>query len=501
MKRSDQQPPLPFEPAPSVNSPEAGQHAAASPALIDTSAFNHIQQGNFKPPRLLVQWQPFWPVFLENLADELLRREPPPLKLLSPLAPFWPDVFVHRPVAWNKIGQSVFLHVAAFMFIFSTNPFWWETERAKVLNPYDHTSITFYPLSDYLPPVKSAAPKVKNKVASKGDPEFARQEITSFPRNPDNSTQTIVNPPHPDIMVSVRDVPLPNLVVDTPIPGPPTSALTHAKLIFPEYKLNPLPPPPDTQRKRASVPDVPLPDIIKPAPEPKRSLLTEIDVQMAVATEVEKPKLPLNVERKTLSKVDVGNVEPIPPTPDTQGAPASKQAMGRLMALSLRPTAPQGEIKVPDGSRSGVFSATPAGRAGAAGTPEVIAATTNNGPPGTVGNGSANSPVNGNARDNAGAGTGNTPGSPAGITITGGPLKPGTSAVVGNPQNAASGRNPNQDHKVIASAKPPTRHRSKTANEYYASWSKTSSSDPNASSSATQSPSTAPFATAVTYCV
>jgi len=63
-------------------------------------------------------------------------------------------------------------------------------------------------------------------------PEFAKQEIISVPPPAaDNSTQTIVNPPHPEILH--RDVPLPNIVVSTPTPAPPTLALSKSQITFP----------------------------------------------------------------------------------------------------------------------------------------------------------------------------------------------------------------------------------------------------------------------------
>ena len=48
--------------------------------------------------------------------------------------------------------------------------------------------------------------------------------------------------------------------------------------------------------------------------------------------------------------------------------------MGEIIALSVEPKAPEKEIKIPDGSRSGIFAASPEGKAGAPGIPEIESA-------------------------------------------------------------------------------------------------------------------------------
>ena len=67
-------------------------------------------------PRLLVEWQPFWPQFLRNLADACLREVPEPALPFAP-GKFWPDVFVNRPIPWKDFGRSAMLHSAALFFV------------------------------------------------------------------------------------------------------------------------------------------------------------------------------------------------------------------------------------------------------------------------------------------------------------------------------------------------------------------------------------------------
>src|SRR4051812_45337779 len=87
------------------------------------------------------------------------------------------------------------------------------------------------------------------------------------------------------------------------------------------------------------------------------------------------------------------------------------------MALSVRPAPPEPTIIVPEGSRSGVFAATPEGHVGAAATPEVKASATS-------------------STTNAGNGTSgakSAANSLTGITISGGGSKPTSGVVVAGP--------------------------------------------------------------------
>src|SRR5579863_1008864 len=85
--------------------------------------FNLFSKVENSRPRLLVEWQPFWPQFLQNISD-LLHHDPPPLHLTSVPGRFWPDVFVSRPVAWKDFARSAFLHAAVFFFVLMTGKYW-----------------------------------------------------------------------------------------------------------------------------------------------------------------------------------------------------------------------------------------------------------------------------------------------------------------------------------------------------------------------------------------
>jgi TonB family protein len=407
-------------------------------ALKFSQPETYLKKAN--PPalsRLLVQWQPWWPQFLDNIAD-LFRPPPPPIALTSRPGDFWPDVFVRRPMPWRNFGQSGFLHAAAILFIITTGRFWFGPPQPIVEDPYEHTTLSYYKVDDLLPALETApAPAAKPKIARKGQPEFSRQEIISVPAAADNSTQTIINPPHPDILR--KEVPLPNIMVSAPAPAPPTISLAKSQITFPTLAIAPVQPAADLSdlKRNSKAPDVATPTVAQPVVEADaiKRKLSDVDIARSqVAPPVEAPKLSL--PEQTAAKVAPAEPEapPPPPAPSVQSLSGGPKAAGQLIALNVRPVAPVAEIKVPDASRAGVFAATPSGKAGAAGTPDVPEADSAN-----------NSSTSANAA-----------GAPVAITIGGPRLKPGTTAVVTGPAVLPPPKTPPAEDKkkLIAAASP-----------------------------------------------
>jgi protein TonB len=115
----------------------------------------------------------------------------------------------------------------------------------------------------------------------------------------------------------------------------------------------------------------------------------------------------------------------VPPPPAIQGA-ASSAGSGRLIALGIHPAvAPPAEP--PQGNRRGTFAATPEGKAGSAGTPDIKEDSS----AGTNGHGSSNSAARGNG---TGSGSSNVP---PGLHV-GAPAQPPTSASAGDGSSGAT---------------------------------------------------------------
>lgn len=134
-----------------------------------------------------------------------------------------------------------------------------------------------------------------------------------------------------------------------------------------------------------------------------------------------------------------------PPLLSGGGNGTGQTAVGQIIALGLNPTAPTGPIEVPKGSRYGQFAATPEGKPGAPGTPDIKGGGT------ATGGG-------GNGTGTSGPGSGGNGAGPPGISISPGPTQPGTGVVVaGNPVPGAANPNTETTPKPVLATSIPTR--------------------------------------------
>lgn len=396
--------------------------------MVSPERIYDVKQGseNYAVPRLSVQWQPRHEVFLQNLRDLFFPRPKPSLVTSSAPGIFWKDVFVHRPVAVRFIVDSYALHLLAVLivyFVFSS-PFF-INQRLPTRDPFAHTTIEYYSVSEYLPPLRSALASAKHAIP--GKPVYAKQEIISVPKEPDNSRQTIVTP---DLKVINRDVALPNMIAwaDRPDPIQPLSVTdslnAHPKLFTPPDIIAPAPedvpvshrkmlldqdvimPAPDARTSRRNLPQLTA-EAVRPSPDiaSERSRPT-----LRMEPSVIEPPPSANDLRRVPGAMNVGKLmptvsEPKIPVPEQRaGAPASARTggpnvaekagasgpaapsahaigpargSGKLIALSAQPAPVLGPIEIPRGTRRGIFAAGPNGTLGAPGTPPIAPAETN----------------------------------------------------------------------------------------------------------------------------
>jgi TonB family protein len=379
-----------------------------------------------RPPTLLVEWPAGHRVFLENLRDLLLFRGSP--KPRGTVAEFWPDVFVHRPVAWRSMASSALYHVFGIVVIYGMTVTWAQRAPLPTRSPFDNSKITYYSVSEYLPEIdtgKVAAPAVKPR---KGEPKYAKQRIISLPKAPDNFRQTIATPSHIKLP---SDVALPNLVAWTPIPSAiPEAALmqTPSQLKLPAMTPEVVAPPPEIEGARSKIrlANFPEPSVIEPPVSTSAAArpLGAMNVARLDPT-VAAPALPVAAQRAVMAKPADGASSQnaaVQPPPNVAGIGNGQRAAGQLIALGLDPVAVNGPIAVPNGSRQGQFAATPEGNPNASGTPEIKGGGTNGG---------------GNGRGANGGGGSGTALGPPGISVGPAPLQP-TSGVVaqGDPLDA-----------------------------------------------------------------
>ena len=388
-----------------------------------TAARIQQQAAIVEPPALLCELEPWPRVFFRNLGDTLLRRVPPPVQTTATPIPVHRDYFIKTGIDASRFAESYGAHIAFIVLVYlvCTLPFF--NREPKLQSPAENTEISYYPVSDYLPPINTAA-----KAAMKtrhGAPKLAKQEILSVPPNADNNHQTIVTPPKIKLDHDVR---LPNIVAWTPVPStqPVTaSARPVSQLKVPTFEPDVVSPTADVSKvhDKLSLPTLPQPSVVDPALSADQLKLKTGDLNMAqLQPSVEAPKLPVAPQRAA----GVGNSpgKDVPPSPNVQNVP-SAQGQGQIIALGLNPADVHGPIDVPGGNRSGEFHASPGGKADAPGTPNVVGS-------GTADNGGGNGKGNGLP---SGIMVGNPPPGATTAAVAGTPNGSGTVAKAANPSS------------------------------------------------------------------
>jgi TonB family protein len=369
--------------------------------------------------QLVIEPEPWLRIFARNVAD-VFRAAPPPVWVSSRPGEYWADALVHRPVAWKAARQSFLGHALVILAVYGLNLAW--LNQPQVLPETPRTqNVVHYEVSEYLPAVnpRHAKPEPPRRArAQKADPELAPQEIVVTNENHISTRQTIVQP---SPLILKQDVPLPNLIASTQIPGAPM-AMNHPMQVLPvnvpeiappvqavaQSRLRPLLFPPAAQPEVAgpsgaaashrAIPALPLESAIVVPPAPDITARKNDSLQIPVqAPQVAAPApeaaagrahpsapLPLdapqvaapasaaasrNLGTLGLPAQDATAVPPAPPV--LSGNAEREKALGQMLVLNARPVAPTDPLTVPEGNRPGEFAASPSGHVGATARPEI----------------------------------------------------------------------------------------------------------------------------------
>src|ERR1700674_2855296 len=331
--------------------------------------------------RLLVERDPASPGFRSGVRAAL---RPAPHAALRPTelpgseedeVDLWRDFFVQQKLPWGRFLQSALLHTAAVAFIWTISLSWIRQQRILDHATFDRSSLVTYSPEEYLPPLDTGASE--SPKAQKGDPTYAKQPILSVPREADNRSQTVVVPP--DLKLD-RDVPLPNIVATGAIvPAVPLDAtrpsLSLSRIVAPETEV--VAPAPDVQFARDHVVQAAMKsDVVAPPPELTQSTKGHVGLMNIGPSDViaPAPQLTLTEQHSLAARgkgtLPGGSIQPVGPPP-SMAAAGGTSAGGRLIALGIHPVAPTGPVAVPGGNRRGTFSASPQGKPGASGTPDL----------------------------------------------------------------------------------------------------------------------------------
>ncbi|HKF22488.1 MAG TPA: TonB family protein [Candidatus Angelobacter sp.] len=372
--------------------------------------------------RLLVEPEPWLGNFARNVAD-CFRPSPPPLRISSRPGRYWSDGLVSRPVAWKQMGQSLLAHIVVVGAVFAIS--WLELNQPQVIvdEPQKAKSILEYQVSEYLPEVRPAqkqnTPPIR-RTAQKADPEYSPQEIVSLNAQHDSTRQTIIQP---DPIFLHQDVPLPNIVAWTPVPGapvvsrnrvvplpdgtpqivPPAEAVAeHSRLVFPvapQVQVVAPANPVASDHARQAMLAMNSPVVIPPSSEIAANDLSRLQLPAQAPQAVAAPPSAIASGHKLAQALPAGQPDVVPPAPtpgqrnlaalgmpgqDPDAVPPAQpvtsgmgrtqsREVGQLLALNARPAEPVGPLTVPGGNRRGEFAAGPEGHAGASARPETRA--------------------------------------------------------------------------------------------------------------------------------
>jgi TonB family protein len=390
------------------------------PAGIDTPALPPRTSLHFEAPNLLLEWDSRPRTFFRNLFDLLLFRKPPEVAITARPTTFWPDVFVDQRVSRRALFDSALVHVFMVVVIVGFTETYIRWRPPELHDPFNHTKLTYYEVSEYLPEVHTSPHAVEEprKPAREGvpeapaDPTYAKQEIISVPPDPDNLRQTIVTPSPVRID---RDVPLPNIVTAQPpkavealqVANNPVPKLEMPpEIVAPRMKVAMAPPeiadaavpkpvevmnvanrpgpksltPPEADAPKLQIgmklPEVSTGAAPKAAPTPIQVSNGRVRNNATPVLDVAAPRIQGSVAAPILATNRAAQLpKPAAPAPasNTNGAGATPTSPQQIIALSTHPTAPSGTLNVPEGSRRGTFAAGPNGRADATGAPATTA--------------------------------------------------------------------------------------------------------------------------------
>ena len=473
-----------------------------------------------RPPKLLLELEPWGRSFLHNLGDILLRRRPPAVTTTSAPAPFWHDVFVPRRMPWGAFAESILYHSVVLALAWGWSALLPNHPQVAQPRRFDPADVIYYSPSEYLPPLDTGASHVAKP--RKGEPEYAKQAILSVPPESDNRHQTIVTPPNIKLTQAVktpnivawgdRTVPVPIAATErrpAPLPALPNQIVAPApdvdrasRRTAASLSQSIVAPPPDLRagpvRAVASlaidvvapVPDAtaagtrrtlnaPQSSVVEPPPVVNAASVRKLgDINIGPSDVIAPaPQLAVPAQRalgalggagkavvppppsldaggngsagaastraaQHAATLGQGGAQVVPPPPSIQGT-HSAAGGGRLIALGIHPSVTP-PPDPPQGNRRGTFAATPEGKAGAAGSPDIRGDRSS----GTDGRG-----VGGN-RNGAGAGSGAASDAPPGLHV-GAPAHPPTSATAGDPAGTAGGGSGSPNGTLMAAAVPP----------------------------------------------
>ncbi len=317
--------------------------------------------------------------FLQNLSDLLRPRPQASFQSIVEAGIVLAGRFRHLAPALEPLRSVGDLPPRRDRVLWGSVQLWPQRPEVVISRTFNRADVIYYAPAEYLPPLDTGG--ARKPMPQKGEPEYAPQPIISVPPESDNRSQTIVTPS--DVKLN-HDVPLPNIV-----------AWSQTSPAGGAAGLDQRGGEPKASKPMSASVVAPAPETM-PAQRPAGSHLVASGGGAGAASgrhfgaQVRRAQhRPLRSGRSRSgvagrgairgnagSQPALGNGGPtvVAPPPSIQGNAGSDNG-GRLIALGIHPAAAREPMDMPAGNRRGTFAATPAGKAGAAGTPDISANT------------------------------------------------------------------------------------------------------------------------------
>jgi hypothetical protein len=293
-----------------------------------------------KAPNLLLQLEPAYRIFFGNLVELLHPPDPPPLKLTSLPATFWPDVLVPSQLPWDRFGQSMLLHgvmvVALVLLEFGLSQRPMLRQSRLTFNKSD---VIYYLPSEYprLGKRESGLPRP----AKAQPPPSLQQPLLAVRRDSVRRTQAPITPPEIESKQDLRSL---RIIASNPtMPAVPFSATTGRLPSTPGGNVAAVAPPPDISAvARAQHFTLQTPAVVEPAPSVHPPIGKGASISIGHMEVVRPaPEIPLGaLSAKAQATLNRTATSVVPPAPSVQGLGDSGQSKNSPTVASTQVVPP-----------------------------------------------------------------------------------------------------------------------------------------------------------------
>jgi hypothetical protein len=305
--------------------------------------------------RLLLELEPRRRVFLNNLKDAILRREPAPVEISSPPGEFWHDVFVPADLPWKSFQESMLWHMVVMLAAWGVTQAWVHRPQPRVNQTAFRASGSLY----YTPPKDFASSRsrpARSAISSHKRAATVAHGPKPMPVAPERrgAAPAMVVPPDLKMAIGNR---APNLATENTMPSVPLSATSPTKQT-PLGGLGSVVAPPPELGGRGNRLTNGLPSAVVAPPADVAGMAGKRSMGGPGATVVAPP--PDLQTARSMGKLGGGNTQVIAPPPSAQGLAAGSgrgtRSLGAVGA-AIVPPPPSIEHSGRAGSVSGPGSA------------------------------------------------------------------------------------------------------------------------------------------------